>query len=90
MFLFQPVPAPPVDLAWLVAGVGTVATALTTTIAVLYRGQIDALKERISWLEAEVARGHAREDKLIEQVGRTADALDRDVSLHERERGVRR
>ena len=63
---------------------------MATTIAVLYRGQIAALRDRITWLERELEKRDNREDRLIGQLGRATELLDRDVSLHERERGMRR
>lgn len=75
-----------VDPAWVIAAAGTVLTTLTTTIAVLYRGQIAALQARIAWMENELKDRNVRIDTLIDQVGRAANAAERSVSLAERER----
>lgn len=79
-----------VDPAWIVAVATGLLSTLTGTIAVLYRGQIAALRERIDWLEEEGKRKDERTDRLIQQVGRAADASERSVALAERERGTRR
>jgi hypothetical protein len=75
-----------IDPAWLIATLLGLASTLTGTIAFLYRGQIAALQERIAWLEEEGKRKDERTDRLINQIGRAADGLDRTVSLVERER----
>jgi hypothetical protein len=75
-----------IDPAWLIATLLGLASTLTGTIAFLYRGQIAALRERIAWLEEEGKRKDERTDRLINQIGRAADGLDRTVSLVERER----
>lgn len=60
---------------------------MSSTIAVLYRANIVALRERIVWLEAELSKRDAREDRLIDQIGRLGDVQERSVSLAERGRG---
>jgi hypothetical protein len=79
-----------IDPAWVITSLLAVVSTLTGTIAFLYRGQIAALRERIAWLEVEGQRKDARADRLISMVGRTADGLDRTVSLAEKDRGSRR
>lgn len=78
-----------VDPAWLVATAAGLLSTLTGTIAVLYRGQIGALRERITWMEGELNDRNERIDTLIEQVGRAANAAERSVSLVEKERAQR-
>lgn len=79
------------DPAWVIAGIGIVVTTLSSTVAILYRANIVALRERIVWLEGELGKRDAREDKLISQIGRTADIGERSLSIAERgERGMRR
>jgi hypothetical protein len=75
-----------VEPAWVIATLLAVVSTLTGTIAFLYRGQIEALRERITWLESEGKHKDERTDRLIEQVGRAANVTDRSVSLAERER----
>lgn len=72
------------DPAWVIAGIGLVVSTLSGTVAVLYRANIVALRERIVWLEGELGKRDHREDRLIEQIGRVADVQDRSVSLVER------
>lgn len=72
------------------AFLGAMATTAASTIAVLYKGEREALKDRIRWLEGELAKRDAREDTLIEQLGRTADGLHRTVSLVETEASTTR
>lgn len=80
------------DPAWVVAGIAIVVTTLSSTVAVLYRANIVALRERIVWLEGELkARDENsldREGRLMALIGRTADLGERSVSLVER--GTRR
>ena len=77
------------DPAWVIAGIGLVVSTLCGTVAALYRGQIAALRERIAWLEEEGKRKDERTDRLIDQVGRAANAAERSVSLVERGRAQR-
>ena len=74
-----------IEASLIVTFVAAVLTTLTTTVAVLYRGQLSALKDRIAWLEEELTKRDVREDRLIEQLGRTADGLHRTVSLAQQE-----
>lgn len=86
--LLQVLSEPPnfrVDPAWVIATLLAVVSTLTGTIAFLYRGQMDALRNRITWLEEEGQRKDERTDKLIQQVGRAANVTDRAVSQAERE-----
>jgi len=78
-----------VDPAWVITGIATIISTLAGTVAVLYRGQIAALRERITWLEGELSKRDKREEVLVDQLVRQADTLERDVSLHERSRGSR-
>lgn len=73
------------DPAWVIAAAGTVLSTLLGTISYLYRGQIGALRERIAWLEEEGQRKDERCDRLIDQVGRAANAAERSVSLVEKQ-----
>jgi hypothetical protein len=41
----------------------------------IWERQIAALKDRIEWLEGELKQRDSREDRLIEQLGRTAEGL---------------
>jgi membrane protein implicated in regulation of membrane protease activity len=63
----------------LVALAGTMLSALTTAIAVLWRQSV-----------AESRRKDELIDRLLEQVGRTAEATDRAVSHAERDRRISR
>ena len=75
-----------VDPAWVIATSTALLSVLTGTIAFLYKGQIEAMKDRIRWLEDEGRRKDERTDRLIAQVGRAANAAERTVSLAEKER----
>lgn len=79
-----------IDPNILIAFIGAMTTTAASTIAVLYKGQIGALTDRIRWLEAELAKRDEREDRLIEQLGRTADGLHRAVELVQPEIGTPR
>lgn len=72
------------DPAWVVAGIGIVIATLSSTVAFLYRSNIVALRERITWLEGELTKRDTREDRLISQIGRTADIGERSLSIAER------
>ncbi len=76
-----------IDPAWVIATATALLSMLTGTIAFLYKGQIEAMKDRIRWLEEEGRRKDERTDRLIAQVGRAANAAERSVSLAEKERG---
>lgn len=60
-----------------------IVTSLVTAVGITYRGQIKAL-------ESESRRKDELIDKLVRQIGRTADVQDRTVSLVERQRGTPR
>jgi dihydrodipicolinate synthase/N-acetylneuraminate lyase len=64
-------------LPWMIAGVTTVIGSLATAVGITYRGQIKAL-------ENESRRKDEWIDKLVRQIGRTADVQDRTVSVVER------
>lgn len=68
-----------IDLPWIVAGLTTVIGSLATAVGITYRGQIKAL-------ENESRRKDELIDKLVRQIGRTADVQDRTVSLVEQGR----
>lgn len=74
-----------IDPAWVVATGTALLSMLTGTITFLYRGQIQAMKDRIAWLEQEGKRKDERTDRLIQQIGRVANVTERSVSLAERE-----
>lgn len=76
----------PVDPAWVITTFSTVACALAGTIAFLYRGQVASYKDRITWLETELAKKDAKIDLLIAQVGRLAEATDHSITSAERGR----
>lgn len=78
-----------IDPAWVIATATMLLSMLTGTIAFLYRGQIAAMRERITWLEQEGRRKDERTDRLIQQVGRAANAVERSVQLVEKERAPR-
>jgi hypothetical protein len=47
-FLFQAAPSISIDPAWAVTAITSILSVLGTVIAVLYRGQVGALKEQIT------------------------------------------
>ena len=75
-----------IDPAALWAALGTVVTGLTSTIAILYRGQIAALKDRITWLELELAKRNSHVDRLIDEIDRTSGEGDRTLPPRHTER----
>lgn len=78
-----------IDPAWVISMIMALLSMLTGTIAFLYRGQIAAMRERITWLQEEGHRKDERTDRLIQQIGRAANAVERSVSLAEKERTPR-
>lgn len=80
-----------IDPAWAIAGLTTIIGTLSTVIGILYRNQVKAAEAESRRAEAESRRvsDESRRkdeliDKLVRQIGRTADVQDRTVSLVER------
>lgn len=91
LLLFQAVPGGiQIDPAWLITIVVSIVGSLSTVIAFLYRGQVEAMQAQIDFLKEEGKRKDERAEKLIDQLNRVADVQDRGLSLVEAERGRRR
>lgn len=71
-----------IDLPWVVAGLTTIIGSLATAVGITYRGQIKAL-------ENESKRKDELIDRLVRQIGRTADVQDRAITVVEQGRARR-
>lgn len=66
------------ETPWVLATISAVVAALSSAVVTVYHG-------RIADLQRQALRQDELIDRLLNQVGRVADAADRSVSLAERE-----